>query len=164
MMSTKPVAVAAVVAMAVAAPFALGQSGGGGASARRAKVIRGSGPAPGSLRTDVDVGTPGDSPGDISVFRNIETTSSGRRLGVSVGRCVIVRTGPDEDWLADCAITHQYKGGSIMVAGAVKPRSDRPSVQAVTGGTGRFTGAFGTETTTPLGNRRFGFTIRYRLR
>jgi hypothetical protein len=126
----------------------------------RTIVITGEGPAAGSLRSDTDVGAPGNSPGDVSAFRNVETDRRGRALSISVGHCTLVRTGPPEDWLADCTLTHRLKNGSIMVQGTVAPRSTRSSRLAVTGGTGVYTGARGTETTTPLANRRFAFKIR----
>jgi hypothetical protein len=90
--------------------------------------------------TFVDVGEPGDSPGDYGVFQDpLAVPSSGRRVGVIDVQCV-------EAYASHCrgAITLADRG-QIAFDGAVPTRVD-PDVFAVTGGTGEFVGVGGTLT------------------
>src|SRR5262245_7232237 len=86
----------------------------------------------GGLATNIDVGDPGNSPGDVAVFvRPLLNKDRTEEVGTGAGRCTILRVGPAEDWLAECAITHALERGSIMVEGLVRPRVTETSVLAV---------------------------------
>ncbi len=89
--------------------------------------------------TVIDLGTPGDSIGDLLVFGNdIYNASNSTKVGRDQGNCA--RTNPGMSW--ECSWTTILAGGSITVAG---PFYDdlRDSQFAITGGTGRYRNARG---------------------
>jgi hypothetical protein len=69
-------------------------------------------------------------------------------VGHDAGVCTLTRIPQPyaEQTLANCAVTAVLPGGSLTVQGvlAFQAQQPQPAVLAVTGGTGRFTGADGT--------------------
>jgi hypothetical protein len=117
----------------------------------------------------LDVGFPGASPGDTVVWHAPLTTSRGdlsTEVGLAIGTMTRVRVGqpalPGEDGARDHRATsvefgwHESPdsmvilGGHPYAAGAVE--SDVAILRAIVGGTGRFIGARGEMTSTPLGD------------
>ncbi|MCZ2860147.1 allene oxide cyclase barrel-like domain-containing protein [Blastococcus sp. VKM Ac-2987] len=99
--------------------------------------------------TDLDLGEPGPSAGDTQVFLD-DVQRNGRTVGSSAGSCTIV-TLSESRLVGACTATVTLPEGSLTVQGAfdedpaVGPTS---FVWAVTGGTGRYTGAAGEVTGT----------------
>lgn len=89
--------------------------------------------------TVVDVGTPGDSLGDVLAFGNpIFNANNTAQIGRDQGYCI--RTNVGESW--ECHWTVILDNGSLTVAG---PFYDdlRDSQLAITGGTGAYRNARG---------------------
>lgn len=104
---------------------------------------------------DVDVGAPGESPGDYFLFENRLLSADGSRLlGRDSGRCMInIRT-------FTCDATARIFGkGKIVVSGTFFAENDARI--AITGGTGRFDEAGGQLTVTdrPDGNTLLVFRV-----
>jgi hypothetical protein len=106
----------------------------------------------------VDLGAPGDSPGDLLTFHNALFDASNQdRVGKDQGECVRISPGQGT-W--ECRWTAWIDGeGSLTVEGRF---SDvHPSTLAITGGTGTYRNARGTM---QLGFRNdpaeFDFTYR----
>ena len=90
--------------------------------------------------TFVDVGEPGDSPGDYGVFQDrVANPSSGRRVGLIDVQCV-------EAYASHCRGAITLSGRGQIVFDGATPAPVDPDVFAVTGGTGEFVGAAGTLT------------------
>jgi hypothetical protein len=78
------------------------------------------------------------SPGDVFVFTSA-LTSSGRQVGTDQGTCTLVA-----GLSAQCAVTLFLRDDTIIVGGAFDLSEQRPSVLAITGGTGEFRDVDGT--------------------
>lgn len=88
--------------------------------------------------TVVDVGTAGDSLGDLLTFANpVFNGSNSRRIGRDQGSCV--RTVVGKAW--QCSWTTWLPKGSLVVEGPFYDTRD--SVLAITGGTGAYSRARG---------------------
>jgi len=89
--------------------------------------------------TNIDVDPPGPSPGDMQVFQgDIVDTTTRKLVGHDSGWCVRTWTSKQ---LSECSFTLTIADGQISVQGP----SDRhgETVLAVTGGTGKYSGARG---------------------
>ena len=86
----------------------------------------------------VDVGTPGDSEGDVLTFHNdLYDAANQIQVGRDNGWCV--RVIPGSTW--ECLWTSIFAGGQITVEGPFLDEGD--SVNAITGGTGVYAGIRG---------------------
>jgi hypothetical protein len=85
-----------------------------------------------------DLGTKGDSPGDLLTFANpVFDAANKTQLGTDQGYCVRVVAG--KSW--ECTFTMIMKSGQIMVEGPFLDSGD--SQFTVIGGTGKYAGAKG---------------------
>jgi hypothetical protein len=116
----------------------------------------------------VDLGDPGFSLGDESVFTDdLLTRPGGRRLGANGGVCVVVRV---EDAKASsgtmqCSVTFALAGGQITTVGLVRVQDAKLSgtqIAAVTGGTGRYRGFRGEMAVSFRSNAAADVTFRLR--
>ena len=88
--------------------------------------------------TTIDLGTKGDSVGDLLTFANpIYDAANKTKLGSDQGYCVRVVVG--KSW--ECFWTLLLAGGEITVEGPFYDSGD--SVMVITGGTGKYAGAKG---------------------
>ena len=88
--------------------------------------------------TTVDLGTKGDSVGDLLVFaNNVFDAQNKTQVGSDQGYCV--RTVVGKSW--ECFWTLTLKAGQITVEGPFFDSGD--SLMAITGGTGKYAGARG---------------------
>ncbi len=86
--------------------------------------------------TTIDVGTKGDSQGDLLIFANAVYDAANRvQVGTDQGHCTRILAG--KSW--DCSWTLTLKEGQIMCQGPVLDAAD--TVLAITGGTGKYAGA-----------------------
>ncbi|HEX8434301.1 dirigent protein [Archangium sp.] len=97
----------------------------------------------------VDLGEPGDSPGDMFVFDQPLLNASQQNIGSNSGYCV--RTLPGQ--FSECQWTLTMADGTITVAG--REAESGTSLIPIIGGTGTFVGASGVLATTPNGDRTF---------
>ena len=100
------------------------------------------------VNTDLDLGAPGSSAGDVQVFRD-DVLRGGRPVGIATGSCQLTELTATR-LVGSCTATLVFSDGSSLTAqGAFQ---EDPSVGpsgyrwAVTGGTGRYSGASGTVT------------------
>ena len=102
--------------------------------------------------TTVDLGAKGDSVGDLLTFANpVYDAANKAQVGTDQGYCVRVAVG--KSW--ECIWTLILKSGQITVEGPFMDDGD--STFAVTGGTGKYSGAKGSmklhpRDATPPGN------------
>ncbi|WP_375772295.1 dirigent protein [Archangium gephyra] len=101
------------------------------------------------IATPVDLGPPGDSPGDMFVFDQPLLNEARENIGSNSGYCV--RTLPGQ--FSECQWTLTMADGTITVAG--REAEMGTSRIPIIGGTGAFEGASGVLTTTPNGDRTF---------
>jgi hypothetical protein len=92
----------------------------------------------------VDVGDAGPSPGDQVVFATA-VSRNGRPAGVTGGSCTVTNLGSDDTFTASCQATARLQEGQITTQALVTFRAGlQPRFTlAVTGGTGRYSGASG---------------------
>jgi hypothetical protein len=92
----------------------------------------------------LDLGEPDVSPGDMEISLD-DVQRRGRTIGVAAGQCTLIEFTPDR-LVASCTATLLLSEGSLVLQGA---NDEDPNVGptgfewAVTGGTGRYTGARG---------------------
>jgi allene oxide cyclase len=92
----------------------------------------------GSSENLLDLGTKGDSAGDVFTYENpIFDSTDKTQLGVSHGFCI--RIVAKISW--ECSATLVLQSGQITLAGVYTDSKD--SLFAVTGGTGKYAGAKG---------------------
>jgi hypothetical protein len=107
----------------------------------------------------IDAGKPGPSLGDRQVLTE-DVFRNGRRVGTSDVECTIVRIDA-RGFAAQCLTTTVLPGGQITAQGVVT--SDQiekaPFEHAVTGGTGKFTGASGRLTVDEAGDKPAALTF-----
>jgi hypothetical protein len=109
------------------------QAGGAAWGAERLQVIEHA-----DTDTVVDLGTKGDSVGDLLTFANpVYDAANKTKIGSDQGYCVRVVVG--KSW--ECFWTLVLAGGEITVEGPFFDTGD--SVMAITGGTGKYAGAKG---------------------
>lgn len=88
--------------------------------------------------TVADTGPKGDSLGDVLAFGNpIYNAANRMKIGSDNGSCI--RTAVGKAW--ECSWTTTLAGGSLVVEGPFYDTKD--SVLAITGGTGKWMGAYG---------------------
>lgn len=97
----------------------------------------------------VDLGAPGDSPGDMFVFDQPLLNASEENIGSNSGYCI--RTLPGQ--FSECQWTLTMADGTLTVAG--REAENGPSRIPVVGGTGAYEGVTGVMTSTPNGNRTY---------
>ena len=99
--------------------------------------------------TDLDLGAPGPSAGDAQVFLD-DVQRDGETVGTSAGSCTLVAF-TETRLVGACSATLTLPEGTLTAQGAFdEDPSAGPGgfVWAVTGGTGRYTGAGGEVTGT----------------
>lgn len=101
------------------------------------------------IASPVDLGAPGDSPGDMFVFDQPLLNANRENIGSNSGYCV--RTLPGQ--FSECQWTLTMADGTITVAG--REAENGPSDIPVVGGTGAYVGVTGVLNTTPNGDRTF---------
>ncbi len=108
--------------------------------------------------TTVDLGSKGDSIGDLLVFaNNVFDAQNKTQVGSDQGYCV--RTVVGKSW--ECFWTLLLKGGQITVEGPFMDQGD--SLFAVTGGTGKYAGARGSMKLHPRDATPTGYDFTYDL-
>jgi allene oxide cyclase len=108
--------------------------------------------------TTIDLAAKGDSVGDMLVFANgIFDASNATQIGSDQGYCV--RTLVGKSW--ECFWTLTLKAGQITVEGPFMDEGD--SLLAVTGGTGKYTGAKGSMKLHPRDATPTGYDFTYDL-
>jgi allene oxide cyclase len=108
--------------------------------------------------TSVDLGTKGDSVGDMLVFANgVFDPSNKTQVGSDQGYCV--RTVVGKSW--ECIWTITLKAGQITVEGPFSDAGD--SLLAITGGTGKYAGAKGSMTLHPRDAKSSSYDFTYDL-
>ena len=106
----------------------------------------------------VDLGTPGDSVGDLLTFANpVYDQANKVQLGTDQGYCVRVAVG--KSW--ECFWTLMLKEGQITVEGPFFDQGD--SLMAITGGTGKYNGAKGSMKLHPRDAKGSSYTFTYDL-
>ena len=101
------------------------------------------------IASPVDLGAPGDSPGDMFVFDQPLLNEARQSIGSNSGYCV--RTLPGQ--FSECQWTLTMTDGSITVAG--REAETGTSHVPIVGGTGAFDRVTGVLATTPNGDRTF---------
>jgi hypothetical protein len=101
------------------------------------------------IASPVDLGAPGDSPGDMFVFDQPLLNANRQPIGTNSGYCI--RTLPGQ--FSECQWTLTMADGSITVAG--REAETGTSLIPIIGGTGAYQGASGVLATTPNGDRTF---------
>ncbi|MDY7229528.1 dirigent protein [Hyalangium rubrum] len=101
------------------------------------------------IASPVDLGAPGDSPGDMFVFDQPLLNAEKENIGSNSGYCV--RTLPGQ--FSECQWTLTMADGTITVAG--REAETGTSLIPVVGGTGAYLGVTGMLATTPNGDRTF---------
>jgi Dirigent-like protein len=101
------------------------------------------------IASPVDLGAPGDSPGDMFVFDQPLLNAAQENIGSNSGFCI--RTLPGQ--FSECQWTLTMADGTITVAG--REAESGPSSIPIVGGTGAYEGASGVLLTTPNGDRTF---------
>ncbi len=101
------------------------------------------------IANSVDLGAPGDSPGDMFVFDQPLLNEAKENIGSNSGFCV--RTLPGQ--FNECQWTLTLADGTITVAG--RESDTGTSMIPVVGGTGNYLGVKGVLATTPNGDRTF---------
>jgi hypothetical protein len=90
----------------------------------------------------LDLGAKGDTLGDYFVFTH-KLMRSGEQIGHVSGQCTVVSVAAVESE-PQCVITASLPGGLITAQTLIGPHGETGDiVQAITGGTGRYTGAEG---------------------
>jgi hypothetical protein len=109
--------------------------------------------------TTVDLGAKGDSVGDLLTFANpVYDAANKAQVGTDQGYCVRVAVG--KSW--ECIWTLILKSGQITVEGPFMDDGD--STFAVTGGTGKYSGAKGSMKLHPRDATPTGYDFTYLLK
>jgi allene oxide cyclase len=108
--------------------------------------------------TSVDLGTKGDTVGDMLVFANgVFDAANKTQIGTDQGFCV--RTIAGKSW--ECIWTLTLKAGQITVEGPFFDEGD--SLLAITGGTGKYAGAKGSMKLHPRDAKPSSYDFSYDL-
>lgn len=109
---------------------------------------------PGNDFTKIDNGKPGPSEGDVVVFDSVMTLADG---GESVGHLFGTQTTvslDDQIETVQASFTYQLKDGTVSIGGLSQFNKgdtgliqDQEFVRPIIGGTGKYSGASGTDTT-----------------
>lgn len=97
----------------------------------------------------IDIGPPGDSPGDLVVFDQPLLNREGETIGNNAGLCVRTRAGH----AYQCQWTLTLEGGTLQVAG--REFDQGTSMISIVGGTGRYATARGEMQSTNNGDGTF---------
>jgi hypothetical protein len=110
--------------------------------------------------TFLDLGEPGESLGDQSVFSQ-DLFRQGNKVGTGGVVCTLVRVEPGVSATVQCVGTAKLRSGQITVQGLVT-FTDGPSRfrVAITGGTGRFRTAHGVAIVEEISGTRERITFR----
>jgi hypothetical protein len=110
--------------------------------------------------TFLDLGEPGDSLGDQSVFSQ-DLFRQGEKVGTAGAVCTLVRLVPMVSATAQCVATAKLPRGQITVQGLLT-FTDGPSrfPLAITGGTGRYRTAHGVAIVQEVSETRDRITFR----
>ncbi|PTL81885.1 hypothetical protein DAT35_22985 [Vitiosangium sp. GDMCC 1.1324] len=130
-------------------PFAVQGSGCSEAKAEESWTLTTIADARSGIASPVDLGAPGDSPGDMFVFDQPLLDEAKQTIGSNSGYCV--RTLPGQ--FSECQWTLTMADGTITVAG--REAENGTSYIPVIGGTGTYLGVSGVLATTPNGDRTF---------
>jgi len=106
----------------------------------------------------LDIGTPGDSVGDILTFDQPLRNEDMKEIGNNSGSCIRTRVGHS----FQCQWTLAVEGGSIQVAG--RELDQGTSTISIVGGTGKYSGITGEMESTNNNNGTFTQTLRYRIK
>jgi hypothetical protein len=92
----------------------------------------------------LDLGATGLTSGDQIIFATA-VSRDGRSAGVTGGSCTVTTLGPNNTFTASCQATARLRGGLITTQALVTFRNglQPPFTLAITGGTGRYSGAGG---------------------
>jgi len=96
------------------------------------------------INTDLDLGAPGLSAGDVQVFTS-DAVRNGNKIGYQAGECRIVLV-TDQRLVAHCVGTLVLAHGTLTAQGVFEEdfaQGPESLTQAITGGTGRYRGATG---------------------
>ena len=108
--------------------------------------------------TTIDLAAKGDSVGDMLVFANTVFDAANKvQVGTDQGYCI--RTVIGKSW--ECFWTLTLKAGQITIEGPFADTGD--STFAVTGGTGKYTGAKGSMKLHPRDATPTGYDFTYDL-
>jgi hypothetical protein len=113
--------------------------------------------APHGKSSPVDLGTAGDSQGDLFVFDQPLLDKSKATIGNNSGYCVRSQTGN----FSECQWTLTFADGTITLAGREAEKGT--SLVTVVGGTGAYFGARGEVASTPNGDGTFTQALRLML-
>lgn len=105
----------------------------------------------------VDVGNPGDSPGDMYVFDQPLLDQDGANIGNNSGVCIRTRVGHS----LQCQWTLTLDDGTVQVAGREFDKGT--SSITIVGGTGAYAGITGEMESTNNGDGTFTQVLHYRL-
>ena len=112
----------------------------------------------------LDLGTPGPSLGDELVFSE-RLSRRGRRVGVSGVVCTTTQVKPPYDvMMFHCVGTLKLRRGQITLQGLIEVQSEDdpgPFTVAITGGTGRYSGAGGKAVVRDLSPTRSVYKLRF---
>ena len=133
----------------LAVPFAAQLLGCSSAHAEEPNTLTTIADARSGIATPVDLGEPGDSPGDMFVFDQPLLNEARQNIGSNSGYCV--RTLPGQ--FSQCQWTLTLADGTITVAG--REAEQGTSLVPIIGGTGAYLGVSGVLSTTPNGDRTF---------
>ena len=106
----------------------------------------------------VDIGEPGDSPGDMFVFDQPLLDPHGNNIGNNSGVCFRTRIGHS----LQCQWTLTMNNGSIQVAG--REFDQGASDIAIAGGTGKYVGISGYMESVNNDDGTFTQTLHYKIR
>lgn len=97
-------------------------------------------PWSGGEQTYIDLGSPGQGPGDVFLVADLPVLVGGKRIGSLEGTETILSAA--HDGTVSQQVTVRLPGGSVMLEG-VGRHNDSPFRLAVAGGTGKFNRARG---------------------
>ncbi len=106
----------------------------------------------------IDIGTPGDSVGDMLTFDQPLLDGNMNKIGNNSGSCIRTRIGHS----FQCQWTLTFSDGSIQVAG--RELDQGTSTISIVGGTGNYSGTTGEMESTNNNNGTFTQTLRYRIK
>jgi hypothetical protein len=146
-------AAATATALGVGSVLASGPHKARAAAAPRVETIKLTAKFADTESEYTDLGAKGLSLGDLRVTNVELLNAAGKRVGRVTASCAVIETGddPGESILMNCTTAFKFAKGEILgggvvdfesVDGQLRPAGD--DVQALTGGTGRYLGVYGT--------------------
>jgi len=119
------------------------------AHAEQAKMLHTIADARSGVFSPMDLGAPGDSPGDLLVFDQPLLNEAEQPIGSNSGFCI--RTLPGQ--FSECQWTLTMAEGTITVAG--READSGTSMIPIVGGSGAYAGVTGVMASTPNGNKTY---------